>query len=240
MKKQKFFIALALSMVLLSSCDHDSIRASGEVTTLEYAIPDYSEVKVSDAFNVYVTFSDTEESINIEANENLHNKIIVKREGNALVIRLKRFTTVRGNATLNAYISTKNVAAFDLGGASRVTLENEWVQSDARVDLSGASDFTGEIAAERLYLNVNGASNLDLFGNTTFLNAKLSGSSNVRNYDLSVDNLNIELSGASEAFLSVKETIDIRASGASVLNYKGNAAINNQKLSGSSEIRNRN
>ncbi len=240
MTGQKFFITLILSTVLLSSCDHDTIRASGEVTTLEYSIPDYSEMKVSNAFNVYVTFSDTEESIRIEANENLHNKIIVKKEGNALVIRLEKFTTVKGNATLNAYISTKNISTFDLRGASRVTLENEWVHSDARVDLSGASDFTGEVAAERLYLDISGASNLDLFGNVASLNAKLSGSSDVRNYDLSVDNLKIELSGASEAFLSVEETIDIRASGASVLNYKGNASINNQKLSGSSEIRNQN
>ena len=61
-----------------------------------------------------------------------------------------------------------------------------------------------------------------------------------QDYDLIVDYLNIELSGASEAFLLINETIDINASGASVLNYKGNAVVNNQKLSGSSEVRNRN
>jgi len=240
MKQQKIFIGLILSIGLLSSCDHDSIRASGEVTSLDYSIPEYAELEVSDAFNAYVTFSDTEESIRIEANDNLHDKIIVKREGNALVIRLKKFTTVRGSATLNAYIVTKNIETFDLRGASHVTLENEWIHSDARVDLSGASNFTGEVAAERLYLDMNGASLLDLFGNVASLNAKLSGSSDIRDYDLSVENLKIELSGASEAFLSVNETIDVTASGASVLNYKGDATVNNQKLSGSSEVRNQN
>lgn len=240
MKKATLFIGLILTLGFLNSCDHDSIRASGEVTSLDYSIPEYSELEVSDAFNVYVTFSDTEESIRIEANDNLHDKVVVKREGNSLVVRLKKFTTVRGNATLNAYIVTKNISTFDLRGASRVTLENEWNHSDARVDLSGASNFTGEVAAERLYLDMRGASNLDLFGNATSLNGKLSGSSDIRDYDLTVEHLKIELSGASEAFLSVNETIDIAASGASVLNYKGTATVNNQKLSGSSEIRNQN
>ena len=240
MKKANLFIALIIALGFLNSCDHDTIRASGEVTSLDYSIPSYSELKISDAFNVYVTFSDTEESVRIEANDNLHDKIIVKREGNALVIRLKKFTSVKGNATMNAYIVTNDITTFDLSGASRLTLENEWSVSDGRIDLSGASDFTGEINTERLYLDTKGASSLDLFGNAVSMNAKLRGSSTIKDYDLSVENLKIELSGASEAFLKVNKTIDVKASGASVLNYKGNATVNNKKLSGSSEVKNRN
>jgi len=170
----------------------------------------------------------------------LHDKIIVKREGNTLVIKLDKFTSVRGNATLNAYIVTNDISTFDIRGASRLILENKWTVSDGRIDLSGSSDFTGEVNAERLYLDTTGASSLDLFGSTNWLNGKLKGSSSIHDYDLSVDNLKIELSGASEAFLEVNETIDITASGASVLSYKGNAVVNNKKLTGSSEVRNRN
>lgn len=240
MKKVNLFIGLILALGFLNSCDHDTIRASVEVTSLDYSIPSYSEIKISDAFNAYVTFSDTEESVRIEANDNLHDNIIVKREGNALVIRLKKFISVKGNATMNAYIVTNNIATFDLSGASRLTLENKWNVSDGRIDLSGASDFSGEVSAERLYLDTTGASSLDLFGNAISMTAKLKGSSTIQDYDLIVDNLKIELSGSSEAFLEVNETIDVTASGASVLNYKGKAVVNNKKLSGSSEVKNRN
>ncbi|MGI9551654.1 MAG: head GIN domain-containing protein [Aurantibacter sp.] len=239
MKQRTLLFGLILSLGLLTSCDHDSIRASGEVTSLDYSIPDYSRLKVSNAFNAYVTFSDTEESIRIEANENLHNKIIVKRDGNALVIQLKKLTNIRGNATLNAYITTKNISHFEMTGASRLTLENEWVSEDARIEVSGASDFTGELSVERLHMNMHGASNVDIFGTASGMYADLSGSSEIRNYDLLVERLEIDLSGASEAFLSVSETIDIDASGASTLNYKGNADIIHKRLSGASEIRKR-
>lgn len=240
MKKVNLIFGVLLAIGLLTSCDHDTIRASGDVTSLDYSIPSYSELKVSDAFHAYVTFSDTEESVRIEANDNLHDRIIVKREGDALAIRLKNFTNVRGNATMNAYITTKNIATFDLSGASRVTLNNTWIVSDGRIDLSGASDISGEVYAERLYLDTTGASSLDLYGDVSSLNAKLKGSSDIKDYDLTVQDLNIELSGASEAFLSVANSIDVKASGASVLNYKGEAAVNNRKLSGSSEVNHRN
>jgi len=240
MKIQKIIIALVLTVGFLTSCNHDSIRASDEVNSLNYSIPDYSRIKVSNAFNVYVTFSDTEESVRIEANENLHNEIIVKRDGNALVIRLKKLTNVRGNATLNAYITTKNIVEFDMTGASNLTLENVWDIQNGTIELSGASDFTGEVLADRLELDLGGASGANIYGSVGSMYADLSGSSDIRDYDLSVERLNIEMSGASEAFLSVSELIDIEASGASELNYKGAAEIGRKELSGASEIKNRN
>ncbi len=236
MKTKSIVIVLALVLGLLTSCDHDTIRASDEVSSLDYSIPEYSTVKISNAFNTKVTFSDTEESIRIEANENLHDRIIVQREGNSLIIRLKKFTSVRGNATLNAYIVTKDISRFDISGASKLTLENLWDTADGRIELSGASNFTGEIAADRLNLDMSGASSLDLYGSAISMDAHLSGSSDIRDFDLSVDNLKIDMSGASEAYLLIRESIDIRASGASSLKFKGDAKITYKRLSGASEI----
>ena len=87
---------------------------------------------------------------------------------------------------------------------------------------------------------MGGASKADIYGNVESLYADLSGASDLRDYDLISERLNIELSGASEAFLSAQESIDIDASGASVLNYKGDAVINHKKLNGSSRLKNRN
>jgi hypothetical protein len=236
MKTNSIVLVVVLALGLLTSCDHETIRAVDEVNSLEYAIPDYSTVKVSNAFNTKVTFSDTEESIRIEANENIHDRIIVQREGNALVIRLKKFTNVRGNATLNAYIVTKDISKFDISGASKLTLENVWNISDGRIELSGASNFKGEVVADRLNLDMRGASGLDLYGNASSLDAELSGSSDIRDFDLSVEDLKMEMSGASEAYLSISKSIDIRASGASSLKFKGDAKITYKRLTGASEI----
>jgi len=235
MKTKSIVIGLFLCS-LLTSCDHETIRAKGEVTTTEVSFSDYSGLRVSNAFNAFVTFSDSEEKIVIEANDNLHDRIIVKRDGNDVVIKLKNFTNVKGNATLNAYITTKNISKFEISGASNLTLENEWILENARIEISGASIFTGEISTDDLHVDMSGASNADLYGTARDVYADLSGSSYLRDYDLQAEKLHIDLSGASSAFLSISESIDIEASGASRLMYKGDAVIDHKDLSGASEI----
>lgn len=236
MKTKSIYSILIALCSLVASCDHDSIRAKGEVTTEEAYYANYTGLNVSDAFNVYVRFSETEEKIEIEANENLHEKIIVRKEGNTLTIKLINYTTVKGNATLNVYITTKNITDFDISGASNIILESELIASNVEIKISGASEFTGELNVDRLEVDAHGASDIDLFGSATAMDADLTGSSSLKNYDFSIGRLDIELTGASDAFLTVTELINIDATGASSLNYKGDAVVNTIRLTGSSEI----
>jgi len=236
MKTKSFCIGLILLCGLITSCDHEIIRARGEITTREVNITGYSALKVSDAFNIYIQFSDSKEKIEIEANENLHDKIVVEMANGTLGIRLRNHTSIRGNPTLNAYIVTKRITDFELSGASKVSLESTLAASDVSIELSGASEFTGELDLEQLELEAGGAAHIDLFGKVDKLDASLSGASTLKHYDLLVKALDIRLSGASDAYLSVSETIDIDASGASKLRYKGSPIIDKIKLSGASEI----
>ncbi len=239
MKKSiELFFALGL-IITLTSCDNETIRAEGEVTSREYSFIGYSNLEISDAFEVFVRFSDTEESITILANDNLHEEIRVRQSGNSLQIGLQPNTSVKGQATMEAYIVTNDLAGFEVSGASSILLEDEWVTTNGDISLSGASDFTGPVDINNLDIDMSGASETDIFGQVIELDADLSGSSELRDYDLDVDELVIRLSGSSDAFLSALGTIDVRASGASDLNYQGNAEIIRQELSGSSSVKKR-
>jgi hypothetical protein len=240
MRKQAIIFSLATLFTFLTSCDYDTIRAEGEVTSKQYDITGYSELRISDTFKVHVIFSDTEENIRIEANNNLHEKIVVEKDGDQLVIRLKNRTSVKGNATLNAYVTTKNLSSLFVSGASELTLDSPWVIQNGSVHISGASHVFGEINANDLRTVVDGASTMDFYGNVSFLEAELYGSSDMRDYNLHIAELNMKLTGASVAFLTVDESIDVSASGASTLNYKGDAVITRSELSGSSKVINKN
>lgn len=239
MKTAALFLNLALLFTSLSSCDYQRIRAYGDITSRQVNYSDYTGLELSNAFNAYVSFSDTEESIEIEANENLHDHIIVEKHGNDLIIKLKPHTAIRGKATLNAYITTRSIVDFDLSGASEVILENPLIGERAAIELSGASEFYGELSLNRVELEASGASNISLFGNIGEFEASLTGSSELKDYDLIADELDIQLSGASDAYLTVSKAIEVRGSGASTLNYKGDAIVTTQNLSGSSKIKKR-
>ncbi|SHI89299.1 head GIN domain-containing protein [Pseudozobellia thermophila] len=240
MRTKTLFVATAVACTILSSCDYEHIKASGEITNKDFTVSDFDRLKVSHAFDVYVTFSEDEENIRIEANDNLHKRIVVAREGNGLVVKLKKYTTVRGNPTLKAFINARDISEIDLSGAASLTLETPWDTDRARIELSGASDLNGEIIADYLDIDMHGASEGDIYGEVKSVHAKLSGSSDLRDYDMQVERLNIDLSGASEAFLTATESIDVEASGASTLNYKGPADIGHQRITGASQLKNRN
>ncbi len=235
--KSKIILGLLLaSVILFSSCDNESIRASGEVTSREFSLANYTGLEVGGAFDVFVRFSPTEQSVVIEANENLQNRLVVQVVGNTLQIRPENNLSIRGNATLRALITTNDLSNINLSGATSLRMEDPWVLDNGDIRMSGASDLTGEIQASQMEIRTSGSSDTDIFGAVGDLRVDLSGSSSLMDFDLRVQRLNIDLSGSSDAFLSVEESIEIDASGSSNLTYRGNAEIIRQRLSGGSEI----
>ncbi len=237
--ESKIIFGLLATVLVFTSCETDRIHASGEVTSREFRFSGYNTVKVGGAFDVFVQFSETEESVRIEANDNLHDRLVVRVSGTTLRIQPEDNLQIKGNATLRAFITTNTLSDFEISGASTLTLEDQWIIDNGSIDTSGASDFTGEVAADQLEIRTSGASDVDIFGTVEELRANLSGSSDLKDFDLQVQRLDIDLSGSSDAFLSVNQSIEIDASGSSSLNYRGNPEILRQNLSGGSEIRRR-
>lgn len=239
MKTKLFVLLLAGMNLMLFSCDMNDnhVIPSNKVTTQQFTISDYDMIDASSAFTVYLTFSDTEESIEIEANDNLHQHIEVKKVNNVLEVGFENNFHVTGSATLNAYIKTKNISGYMASGASRFIVEDPIMANEVSIYLSGASTFTGEVESNNLFADLSGASIMNINGKVNSVDLEASGASVVRDYGLGINKLKADLSGASNAQLTIMEEIDIIASGASVLNYKGSAVIARQDLSGASEIK---
>jgi len=239
MKTNLFSLAILIFSFLLFSCDvfENDVAPSSKITTMQATFSDYDAIDVSTAFTVYLTFSDVEESIEIEANDNLHQHIEVKKVNGMLIIDIEDNVNIRGNATLNAYITTTSISDYSASGASRFIVEDLINESDVTVHLSGASTFTGELNTERIYVDISGASSMNINGNGNDFDAEVSGASVIRDYGFVTNVLKADLSGASNAFLTVVDEIDIEASGASNLHYKGDAVITSQDLSGASSVK---
>jgi len=183
-----------------------------------------------------VNFSSTEEKIIVEANSDLQDRIIIQKKGNTLIAKLRNNVNIRGNATMNLYLTTANISSFLISGDVDITLEDELVTETALIVMSGDSNFKGQLKVLSLDLDIDGDSDVDLYGTADSVKAELSGDSDLRDYDLSIKELNINLSGDSDAYLSVSESIKIRATGDSSLYYKGEASILEKYITGDSKI----
>jgi hypothetical protein len=236
MKTQSIVASLIGLCITFISCKKE-VMPSDNVTKEYKTFTGYHSLEVSDAFHVNVYFSPSEEKLEIEANENLHKYIIVRKVSDKLVIGIDDCIEVGNNAILNVTIVTANISEFYISGACRVVLQDTLKSNYAGLELSGASSFSGVVETINLYSVLSGASRLSLTGNTDSFNIEASGASDIRDYNFSVKDLNIELSGASQAKLTVNGAINLEISGASALYYKGNAVVIRQSVSGASTIK---
>jgi hypothetical protein len=228
---------IVLAGIILNACDSvKDVVPGNNVITQEYTFSGYENIETESAFTVYVEFSDTEESIVVEANENLFEYIEVSKGSDNLKIGFRENISIKGSATLQAYVKTKNISGYVATGASRFIVEDEIFTEDVTVFLSGASQFMGEIYAENLYAEMSGASSMKISGESASTDVTASGASGIGDFEFSTEYLRVNFSGASIASLTVTDKMDVSASGASIIRYKGGAVINSQNLSGGSQI----
>ncbi|MBC8767799.1 DUF2807 domain-containing protein [Arenibacter sp. BSSL-BM3] len=222
--------------ILLLSCEKETITASSEITTKDFEFSGYTSLEVNDNFKVYINFSDTEEKLRVQANENLHEYILVGKESNKLTVKLDNVRRIKGKETLNVFITTKKINNFTIVGNAKLVLEDPLETDNLKINLTGNSFISGPLEVENLDVDASGNCMIDFSGSVKTMDVNLRGNSEISDYDLSVETLKIDFSGNSNAYLTVNNSISVDASGNSVLSYKGNATIVHQKLSSNSKI----
>jgi hypothetical protein len=252
-------VSLTLVAVLvLPGCN--GAMGSGNVITEKKDFTNFSSVDISSAFEVDITQSSTY-SVVISADEDLFDYIEVTQVGSKLTIFLSPrhiFTDFTlGNRVLKAEISMASLHGLELSGASKGTITgfqsasplrldvsgattlklNSIVAGDTNIDVSGASKLTGNITAGMADFNISGASSMEISGVANDMEIEVSGASKASLEKFRVGNVDVTLSGASEATVHVNKMLDIEVSGASRLYFIGNPTLGKTEISGASTIK---
>ncbi len=237
-----FIVAITFSTAF-SQWNDNYLSLSNKITTEQKDLKNFDKLEVGEDFEVIIKFSDRAESVEIEANENLHDYIIVEKVGSTLKIDTKSYSTYhkgrKGGARerLVAYITAKQLT--DIKGVEDVVIElaDKLVGKNLNIDLDEDCVLAGHIEVQYLTVELNEDSSLDLEGSAQHMNLEANEDSMVKGYDFEVGDLNVELSGDSEAKLTVNGNIELRARGDSNFYYRGKGKITRQRLTGDSEVK---
>ena len=239
MKTKLFKLILVASLILaVMSCENKNtnIIPSSNISSEYMDISGYSGLEIDATFQAEVNFTDSEEPIEIIANENLHSHVIIEKVSDVLKVRLSDNVNISGPATLKVILKTGTISSFKAGGASEISLMDTLSANTVHINLYGASKMNGSLSVQSLIADLNDASSLDINGTAVNFEINHSGASKASDYNFACDYLDARLSDASEARFTVLKEIEITASGASNLFYKGDAVITSQSLTGASTI----
>jgi len=137
--------------------------------------------------------------------------------------------------TLTIRITMPTLRGVALSGASKSDVSGFRNLSDLSIELSGASKAYFNLQANRIDLDLSGASKIDFTGSGNMLQADVSGASELEGFDYPFADVTLDVSGASHAYVTTSNTLNVTANGASKVRYRGNPAIM-QTVSGASKV----
>jgi len=243
MQTKVILLAILSLGIIFTSCVKDDfdVVPSTKVTTTDFSASGISQLDVSNVFKVYVSFSETEESVQVEASANVHSLIEMSQVGNKLIIDLHKNTTFTSGApVLNVYIKTATLSKVKATGTAFVEFENLLETPQLDLEITGAAAVSGSVEVDDLLAKLLGASILDISGNSNSFDIDAQGASEMTGFDFACNSLKTDLSGGSNISLVVNQKMEVKASGASKVHYKGNGIIENQDLQDASQIVNMN
>lgn len=143
----------------------------------------------------------------------------------------------RGAALLKAEKPLKtDIFKMELAGASKFT-GNLIINHSLEIQAVGASKFEGScMAPGKASVEVTGASQMDWSGFIGKAYLEASGASHIRGFEMVIDNLDAEASGASGIDATVNKHLNGTASGASHIRYKGTPEVK-ASVSGASAVK---
>jgi len=233
---KKVSLILSIAALALASASCKKIKGSDTITSEVRALSTFNQIEVEDAFEVDVTYSPTQELIVVEAPDNLHEFIETNVVSGKLKVHFTKNKNISCNDAVKIHITTADLNKFDLSEASKVVLNNALSTYDFELEMAGASNFEGEVNVTSGDIELRGASTAKINGTAMDAFVELKGASTLRKYEFEIETLDVRLSGASTAFLTILNSMSVELSGASTLNYKGDPVISHINTSGASNI----
>ena len=133
--------------------------------------------------------------------------------------------------------ASKDLKSIEIGGASSFTSDGDIKAEKLDIEVSGASHFDANIDCQSLEVSVSGASSAEIGGKAVNANIEVSGAAKLSSNGeyLNTDYADVDLSGASTVEIICNKNITGEASGASKLSFKG-AAKADVSTSGASKV----
>ena len=239
--KRTIIIVVAIVVVVAAVATVIALRGwpgglvgSGNLETEAYAFSDFTEIEIGSAFEFEIQQSSSYE-ISITADDNVMEYVQVSQVGQTLKIGLRTVTWF-GPATLRASVAMPELLGLTVSGASRGDIYDFSSTEDVDIAVSGASRVNGDITAGDIEFDISGASNIQLEGSANNMVASVSGASRFNLGSFTVNNADVNFSGASSGTINLNGRLDADLSGASRLSYIGEPTMGDINTSGASTI----
>ena len=238
---RSILLGLSLLAVLLAAaaCQAGPINVltgSGTVRSESRPVSAFDEVELAGVGALTIT-QGPQESLTVEAEDNLLPQIRSEVRGRRLVIELDggRTVTLRPTKPIRYAVTVRDLTAVKLSGAGNVAIPG-LTTSTLDVRVSGAGDVTLDgLTAGELALALSGAGDATVSGTVTRQEVTMSGAGSYRAERLESQDARLTVRGAGGATVRASNALNVKVSGAGMVEYFGNPTVS-QDISGAGRV----
>ena len=222
-------IVTTLLSFLLFSCNFDfnitGVQGNGNVKLEDRTLNEpFQAIKASHGLDVYLT-QGNEESIVVEADENLHDLIKTEVKNNTLHIYAEK--NIGHASSKKIMVSFKDVSAISSSSGSDVVSTNTISADHLELNTSSGSDMDLKINTTQLNCSSSSGSDLKLSGMTKTLVANASSGSDIKAGNLKAESSKVQASSGADITINTAKELTASASSGGDVTYYGNPDVLN-------------
>ncbi|RXJ44392.1 head GIN domain-containing protein [Gelidibacter gilvus] len=214
-------IVTGILSTLLSSCNFGlGVMGNGNVLTKERTISgNFDQIEASRGIDVYLSQSDVE-SVTVQADENLHDIIIVKVEGNTLKIYADE--NISHSSAKKVMVNFKNISKVSSSSGSEVYSTGIISAETLELSSSSGSDMDLEVKVNNLHCEASSGSDLKVKGTANNLVAKASSGSDIKAENLLTAITDAKASSGADIHVNVSRELTAKTASGGDITYFGN------------------
>jgi len=233
----KLAIALAISF-FVTSCVNvnydsslESIKGDGNVVTQSRAVTEsFTKVKASRGLNVIITQGE-QDSIEIIADENLHDHIFTNFSDGLLEITTDR--NIRDAASKNIKVQIRSIEELISNSGAQVKSSGKLISPSLKIDCNSGADLQLDVEAEKISIDGSSGSSTKISGKAMVGEFSISSGGDIDARDLMVNEITAGASSGGNLKLYPILNFDAKASsGGSIFYYNEPKNINQKTSSG--------
>lgn len=208
-----FSLLLAGTLMLqnVSAQKNETIEGNGKTETREISIKPFTELKASGVYELKLS-QGTQESVRIEADQNLQDLFVVTNEGNKLVISMKKMNNInlKTKNKMRVYVTFKQLKELELSTVGNVLSDETLSFEDLRLENRSVGNVKLELTANNIDVKNSSVGNVTFLGNAQSAVFKNSGVGNLNAGDFVVQTVNIENAGVGNAEVNAARELKVK------------------------------
>lgn len=220
----KFILSIIVGL-LMTSCNLDfninpGVKGNGNVTTETRVVEgDFDAIKASRGIDVYLTQTG-ENSITVEADENLHD--IITTEVVEGVLKISANENIASSKSRKVMVSFDQISSIKATSGSDVVSDTTINADELTLETSSGADMKLDVIATTVDCSSSSGSDIKISGTTDKLYAEASSGSDIKAGNLKAISSQVRASSGADITVNTSKELTAKASSGGDIKYYGN------------------